>query len=292
MPSDPENDFSAVSLHNQAGAATWPIVTASYIYLRKDVTALGDTACLLKAFLEFIISDEGQALLPATGAVEVPDQVKKIGKRAIEKLVMPSSPACTAWSFEGSRTQRGTGQQEYVISQKRRSYNEYVLSSLESKLAALTDRVASLESESVIDSNKDAVIAALRSEVDTLQGQASRPMNMRQQQVPRLRGAAWTSPTASCCDNCSGRYCSPSSGKCYASKEKYYFLQCPGLPSTACCERCPGQYCSPVSGTCYRSKDKDYLEFCPAMASAVQAFGAGGEALGGDFKNDSALFFP
>eukprot|EP00929_Paragymnodinium_shiwhaense_P060674 TRINITY_DN302_c0_g1_i6.p1 TRINITY_DN302_c0_g1~~TRINITY_DN302_c0_g1_i6.p1 ORF type:complete len:891 (+),score=136.06 TRINITY_DN302_c0_g1_i6:95-2767(+) len=149
MPSDPEGDFSAVSLHNQAGATTWPIVAISYIYLRKDVSAMGDKACLLKAFLEFVISDEGQALLPAYGAVGVPAAVKAIATSAIAKLVMPTGPACTAWRFE-TATDAGVGQEEYVISQKRRAYNEYAISSLESTMTALKDRVALLESDKVI----------------------------------------------------------------------------------------------------------------------------------------------
>merc|ERR1740130_1605884 len=44
MPSSPLADFSAVSLHNQDGTTTWPIVAISYVYVRKDLTSLGDKA--------------------------------------------------------------------------------------------------------------------------------------------------------------------------------------------------------------------------------------------------------
>jgi phosphate ABC transporter phosphate-binding protein len=144
MPSTPGADFGAVSLHNQGGATTWPIVAISYVYLRKDLTAAGDKACLLKAFLQFIISDEGQALLPAYGAVGIPPAVKTVANLAINELSMPV-PVCTAWRFEGSSTDKGTGQQDYVISAKRRSGDEYAFKTLESTVSALASRVVSLE---------------------------------------------------------------------------------------------------------------------------------------------------
>eukprot|EP00931_Biecheleriopsis_adriatica_P061517 TRINITY_DN3698_c0_g1_i5.p1 TRINITY_DN3698_c0_g1~~TRINITY_DN3698_c0_g1_i5.p1 ORF type:complete len:412 (+),score=87.28 TRINITY_DN3698_c0_g1_i5:401-1636(+) len=99
MPAQPDGDFSAVSLHNQGGATTWPIVAISYVYLRKDLSTYGDRACLLKAFLEFIISDEGQAMLPAYGAVGVPSKVKDIANAAIASFKLP---ACKQWSFRPS----------------------------------------------------------------------------------------------------------------------------------------------------------------------------------------------
>jgi len=141
MPSSPQDDFSAVSLHNMAGATTWPIVAISYIYLRKDLTSLGDRACLLKAFLQYIISDEGQALLPAFGAVGVPQSVKDISQDAIDLLVMP---VCTAWTIETS-TEEGTGQADYVISAKRRDYAEYDRANLLDSITALQSRVGLLE---------------------------------------------------------------------------------------------------------------------------------------------------
>merc|ERR1719410_901608 len=97
------------------GATTWPIVAISYVYLRKDQTSNGERACLLKAFLEYIISDEGQALLPAYGAVAVPASVKSIAETAISNLAMP---VCTAWKTE-TDTEAGLGQADYVISAKR-----------------------------------------------------------------------------------------------------------------------------------------------------------------------------
>ena len=104
MPSSPTADLGAVPLHNQAGPNTWLIVAISYVYLRQDQKTAGDIDCLLKAFLGYIISDEGQGLLPAYGAVGVPAQAKSIAQAAIDGLTMP---VCQAWSFEGGRTLGG-----------------------------------------------------------------------------------------------------------------------------------------------------------------------------------------
>eukprot|EP00930_Biecheleria_cincta_P063569 TRINITY_DN4909_c0_g1_i7.p1 TRINITY_DN4909_c0_g1~~TRINITY_DN4909_c0_g1_i7.p1 ORF type:complete len:541 (-),score=100.57 TRINITY_DN4909_c0_g1_i7:85-1707(-) len=173
MPTSPLADFSTVSLHNMGGADTWPIVAISYVYLRKNLTSLGDRACLLKAFLEYIISDEGQALLPAYDAVGVPNEVKSIANTALNSLVMP---ACTAWSFEGSSTMAGTGQSDHVISLKRRDYAEYdrgqlkartveykenaKIQALEATIAQLTQQLAELKQkesshETTEDKGKD-----------------------------------------------------------------------------------------------------------------------------------------
>ena len=80
LPSDPTADFSQVSLHNMAGEDVWPIVAVSYVYVRADLSKMGEKACLLKAFLQFIISDEGQSLLPRYGFVAIPDKVKAVAQ--------------------------------------------------------------------------------------------------------------------------------------------------------------------------------------------------------------------
>jgi len=145
MPSDASEDFGSVSLHNQAGLTTWPIVAISYIYLRKDQTQQGDKACLLKAYLQFIISAEGQALLPAYGAVGIGAQVIAVAQDAIDKLDMPNSPACTAWRFENTTVQPVVGQEDFVISEKRRDFGEYDRSQLEAAVTALTARLEEVE---------------------------------------------------------------------------------------------------------------------------------------------------
>eukprot|EP00928_Gymnodinium_smaydae_P099736 TRINITY_DN959_c0_g1_i1.p1 TRINITY_DN959_c0_g1~~TRINITY_DN959_c0_g1_i1.p1 ORF type:complete len:473 (+),score=113.69 TRINITY_DN959_c0_g1_i1:43-1461(+) len=144
MPMSPLNDFSAVSLHNQGGAKTWPIVAISYLYVRRDLTHLGEKACLLKAFIEYIISEEGQAMLPAYGAVGIPAEVKTIAQTAIGLLTMPP---CKQWTFEGSSTMKGSGQADFVISQKRRAFYEYDADGKSALLATLKKEIATLKEQ-------------------------------------------------------------------------------------------------------------------------------------------------
>eukprot|EP00929_Paragymnodinium_shiwhaense_P060671 TRINITY_DN302_c0_g1_i3.p1 TRINITY_DN302_c0_g1~~TRINITY_DN302_c0_g1_i3.p1 ORF type:complete len:519 (+),score=86.78 TRINITY_DN302_c0_g1_i3:230-1558(+) len=96
--------------------------------------------------MEYIISPEGQGLLPAYGAVGIPASVKTIAQTAIDMLEMPS---CKEWSFEGSSTIKGAGQADHTISAKRRSFSEYAASNKDDTIAALTERIALLESEKV-----------------------------------------------------------------------------------------------------------------------------------------------
>ncbi|KAH8071735.1 hypothetical protein JL721_4238 [Aureococcus anophagefferens] len=131
MPSDPAADFSQVSLHNMPGEYTWPIVAVSYLYVRADQTATGAKGPLLKAFVEYVLSDDGQALLGDYNFEQAPQQ----------------------WTFE-SATNKGAGQEDYVISAKRRSHYEYALGEIESEMASY----ASLKA-------LEATVAALAADV-------------------------------------------------------------------------------------------------------------------------------
>ena len=134
MPSDPTADFSAVSLHNMPGEFTWPIVAISYIYLRADQTTAGLTGPLLKAFADYVISDDGQALLPEYGFEGVPAEVLAVAQKAIDLLELPSD--ATEWTFEtADETQPGAGQLDYVISGKRRAHDEYAIGELQDEKA-------------------------------------------------------------------------------------------------------------------------------------------------------------
>jgi len=165
MPMSPLSDFSKVSLHNQAGKGTWPIVAISYVYVRQDLSKLGEKACLLKAFLEYIISSEGQGLLPTYGAVGIPAKVKGIAQSAIDLLTMP---ACKAWTFE-TETLKGSGQADYIISAKRRSFYEYNDGTMASDVAALTGGTGQISAGSA-----STEIAALKTEIAALKAQVSK----------------------------------------------------------------------------------------------------------------------
>lgn len=146
LPADPTADFSQVSLHNMDGEDVWPIVAVSYAYVRKDLSAMGEKACLLKAFLQYIVSEEGQALLPRYNAVGIPAAVKAVADKAIADLTMPAgADACTEWSFEGAKsTIKGAGQADYVVSGKRRDFSEYDRNDLHGELVAM---LAAMEME-------------------------------------------------------------------------------------------------------------------------------------------------
>ena len=129
LPSDPSADFSQVSLHNMPGESTWPIVAISYIYLRADQTFNGETGPLLKAFVEYVLSDEGQSLLQKFNFVAVPEDVKTVAFAAVDLLRL--APNVTEWTFESDEeTLAGIGQLDYIISGKRRSFNEYAINEL------------------------------------------------------------------------------------------------------------------------------------------------------------------
>ncbi|KAJ8605646.1 hypothetical protein CTAYLR_000149 [Chrysophaeum taylorii] len=137
LPSSPASDFSAVSLHNMPGEFTWPIVAISYIYMRTDQTTVDpDTAALMYAFVEYVLSDDGQLLLEDYNFEGVPTAVLKVANASLGMLLMPGG--APSWSFE-SATDPGSGQEDYVISGKRRSFYEYAVSELEAEAATVSD---------------------------------------------------------------------------------------------------------------------------------------------------------
>jgi len=141
LPDDPTADFSAVSLHNMPGQDTWPIVAISYLYMRGDQTTKEETGPLLKAFGEYVLSDEGQDLLGAYNFEAVPADVKNVSLAALDLLELPAD--ATEWSFESAdATQAGAGQMDYVISGKRRAFFEYAVGELEDEKADLSALVA------------------------------------------------------------------------------------------------------------------------------------------------------
>merc|ERR1712100_457849 len=138
------------------------------MYVRRDLESLGGKACLLKAFMEYIISPEGQALLPAYGAVGIPSQVVTIAQTAIDLLKMP---ACKEWSFEGSSTVKGGGQADYIISRKRRAFYEYGGSTQDGLIAALQTEVEALKAQSSGASGSSSPSPSNPNEVAVLKAQ-------------------------------------------------------------------------------------------------------------------------
>ena len=139
VPSDPLESFENVSCHNMPGNVTWPIVALSYIYVDTNQTMTGATGALLKAWLTYIISDEGQSLVEDYNFVGVPSAIKSVAQKAIDYLELEYN--ISEWSFE-TTTQKGGGMEPYVISGKRRSWYEYAVSNLEGDIEDNSDLIA------------------------------------------------------------------------------------------------------------------------------------------------------
>ena len=133
MPSDPAEDFSEVSLHNMPGETTWPIVAISYLYVRADQSANEEKGPLLKAFIEYVLSEEGQALLGNYNFEGAPAAVLAVSRKAHDAIT--ADDAFPTWTFE-TDTDKGGGQADHVISAKRRSHYEYAIGELESTIAS------------------------------------------------------------------------------------------------------------------------------------------------------------
>merc|ERR1711871_543393 len=103
----------------------------------------GDKAPLLKAFIEYILSAEGQALLAKYNFEGVSQAVIDVSTAAIDMMTMPAG--VRTWTFETS-TNKGGGQADYVISAKRRSHYEYAIGEVESEMATAADLAAAVAS--------------------------------------------------------------------------------------------------------------------------------------------------
>lgn len=137
---DIDGDWSDVSLINLDGEDVWPITAISYIYVRTNLT--GEVGRLVKSFVLYCLSDEGQDMLPDFLFFPLLDATKKsMVTQVNDKL------STTAWTFElASDTQAIDGMNPDVFSGKRKSYGDYERELLVSKVDALESSVADLQS--------------------------------------------------------------------------------------------------------------------------------------------------
>lgn len=136
--------WADVSLMNKPGDTTWPITTFSYLYIRKDLTAMGRSSAAVKAFAEFIISQEGQDMVPEFGFDGVPANVLDIARAGLAQLKL--SADATPFTFESAAaTLKGAGMMPFVLSGKRQSYADYERELLVKEVAALQAEVAELK---------------------------------------------------------------------------------------------------------------------------------------------------
>ena len=167
FPSNPSSSFADADMFNMPGPDTWPIVATSYIYVDKDISALGSSAPVLKAVLEYIISEEGQALVADYGFVGVPPALFNIAKQAINELVLPDAAAHPEWYYEAS-TDKVNGSGDYVFSVKRNAALEYEVSQLEKAADAMAAQIAALQLQldAVSGSGRNAELTVVDSDSD------------------------------------------------------------------------------------------------------------------------------
>ena len=159
------NTWEDVSLMNQAGPVTWPICTFSYLYIKKDMSLWSGeeakTAALVKAFAQFVLSEEAQEMLPEFGFVGLPADILTKARTAVSGIQVPAN---TEWTFEKAtndkldmltgatdETAAGVivGQDPLVFSSKRSAYADYERTKLVAAVAALEAQVATLQAQHV-----------------------------------------------------------------------------------------------------------------------------------------------
>ena len=146
LPSSAQADWSAVSLMNKPGALTWPITTFSYLYVRKDLTSMGRSGAAVKAFAQFLLSDEGQAMLPEFGFYGVSSAVKALANAGLASVKLAST--APAFIFESEATTRkGVGQQYYTLSGKRKTYAEIERATFRAELNAMVVKFNALKAQ-------------------------------------------------------------------------------------------------------------------------------------------------
>ncbi|GFR39734.1 hypothetical protein Agub_g216 [Astrephomene gubernaculifera] len=122
-PKSPTQSFSSVSVLNQPGTSTFPIVAMPFMFVRTDLTSRGDSGTLLLAFLNFMLDSYAQdTIASAVGFSALPAEVRQYAKERAVPLLQVDTRA-KSWTFEsGSVLPAGKGSADYVISSFAGSY--------------------------------------------------------------------------------------------------------------------------------------------------------------------------
>jgi len=150
---DATGDWSRVTAVDLEGAASWPLCLLSFVYVdrepKTDFLAKWDDASghLLRAFLDFLLSDAGQKLaadeysfspLSGPALAHAREAVSQVNWGALPE---PGD----RWSFEVKTLEYGDGAGDQVLSAKRVDYTSLALDDVTEDLAALLARAAALE---------------------------------------------------------------------------------------------------------------------------------------------------
>jgi ABC-type phosphate transport system substrate-binding protein len=139
-----DGDWSNVNLYSKTGQHTWPIVLISYMYVHENMQAWSsDKVGLFKAFVDYVLSVEGQTLVTKYGFAKVPSSMNTW--QATWTTLIQKPVNVTDFSFESS-TEAWAGQAITKISTKRDTYNHWKIEELRVALQAATARIEKLES--------------------------------------------------------------------------------------------------------------------------------------------------
>ena len=149
LPSSFDQSFADVSLVNQPGEYTWPVVQLTYVYVRKNLPSFIENdveRALMKAFLRALYLDEFiEPCVAEFGFTPLPASVREKAVNSIG-LLQEDGGEPIVWTFEYD-TLPVEGAGSYVISSKRRSFGQVERSALQHDAATLQNEVLYLQQE-------------------------------------------------------------------------------------------------------------------------------------------------
>jgi len=159
-----DESFHDISLLDQTGEDTWPILVMSYVYVRKNINeyVTASNQGLLSIFLQALYEPRYIDECKNFGFTPVPLDVKQKALYSIQNEIAFSTE--DPWSFEVG-IEKIDGQGAKKISPKRRSYGEYERSKLSGDVNAL------MTPEETTEETADPLlqIAALSQRIDELE---------------------------------------------------------------------------------------------------------------------------
>lgn len=167
FPTDPTASFADVKLYNLAGTNVWPITMVSYFYINKELSTMdAETAALLYAFVEMVLSAEGQALAEKNLFVKLPPELVTYNAKTLATLVLPA--AIEKFGFEtAATTQKEIGAGLKMISGKRQSYSDWKNMRQDTDITALQKQIATLQTQ--IAALQAPQLAAMQTQIAVLQ---------------------------------------------------------------------------------------------------------------------------
>jgi ABC-type phosphate transport system substrate-binding protein len=138
VPTDMSADWSAASLLDAPGAETWPMMTFSYLYVKQDMSSMGQSGALVRALVEFLLSAEGQDMLADFSFQKLPESLITKGLTAIASAKY--ADGVDVWEFEdATKTQAYNGAKSHIFSGKRQNWDQFVLGGVVESIGGVDD---------------------------------------------------------------------------------------------------------------------------------------------------------